>query len=320
MSSQKEYAAQAPGATGVDPQHPARQMFRVVDHDHALLEPLDGVHRKKIAIVGFAASSRNLAPFDDPSYIIAGLNQLYRHIPRADVWFDIHANWREDNVEGTDHEGYLRQCGMPVFMSTREASIPTAVNFPLQRVIDRVAGCDYFTSTVAFMLGWAILQHDEQVDRDIEALHKRIDAGDGDAVAIGRDPRKLLAWTKDRYSECEIAIFGIDLIVGTEYDFQKACVEYMLGLANARGITVRIPPQSALLKQRWRYGYETEPQAWPIKMSELSNRGAALDNERNNLIARLQTIDGARQEQAYWSQVADLRMKNGTIRLNEESS
>ena len=319
MSSQKDYAAQAPGATGVDPNHPARAYFKVTDGDGGIIEPVDGVWRKKFAIVGFAASTRSMAPFDDPSYLIVGLNQLYRHIPRADIWFDIHANWREDNVEGTDHPGWLAASGMPVFMSSREPALPTSVNYPLTKAIDRVAGTDYFTSTVAFMLGWTILMIDEQVDRDVEALHQRIDAGDDEATAIARHPGKLLAWTKDRYAEREIAIFGIDLIVGTEYDFQKACVEYMLGLANARGITVRIPPQSALLKQRWRYGYETEPTGGLIKMSELNRRAVALQSEKNNLIARLQTIDGAIQECSYWCQVTDLRSKGGTIKLNEDT-
>ena len=320
MSSQKDYASQAPGATGVDPNHPAEHGygFDIIDADAGLVRARGPV-RKKIAVVGFAASTRSMAPFDDPSYELWGLNQLYRHIPRASRWFDIHANWREDNVEGTDHPGWLAASGMPVYMSTREPSIPTAVNYPLARVIERVAGCDYFTSTVAFMLGAAILEIDEQVDADVETLHQRIDAGDDEAAAIARHPGKLLAWTKDRYSEREIAIFGIDLIVGTEYDFQKACVEYMLGLANARGITVRIPPQSALLKQRWRYGYETEPQAWPIKWTEFKKREAALEGERANLIARLQTIEGALQEQRYWQQVFDLRVKNGTIKLNEDT-
>ena len=82
---------------------------------------------------------------------------------------------------------------------------------------------------------------------------------------------------------------------------------------------IRIPPQSALLKQLWRYGYEKEPQAWPIKLTELQRRAASLTQERNSLIARLQTIDGALQENGYWGQVADLRSKGGAVRLNEDT-
>ena len=64
--------------------------------------------RKKIAICGFAASSRMLAPFDDPEWSVAILNQLYRHTPRASMIYDVHGNWREANVEGTDHPEVAR--------------------------------------------------------------------------------------------------------------------------------------------------------------------------------------------------------------------
>jgi hypothetical protein len=303
----------------VDPEHPARARFEIVDAERGIIRPANGEPwRKKFAICGFAASSRMAAPFEDKQYYIAGLNQLYRHIPRADLWWDIHTNFFEDNVAGTDHPGYLAKSGMPVFMSTREPSIPTAVNYPVDEVIRRVLGADYFTSTVAFMVAWAIMMIDDQVEADLEAVAGPLDKEDPRPEFL-RDPRKLLAWQKDRYAEREIAIFGIDLVVGEEYDFQKACVEYILGLANARGITVRIPPQSALLKQRWRYGYFREPDNQLIRMSELRKRNGALSNERAQLIARLQTIDGALQESNYWCQVVDLRAKGAAVKLNEDT-
>ena len=325
MSSEKEFSRVAPGATGVDPNHPARARFRIVDAERAIIEPVDGVWRKKFAICGFAASTRMMAPFDDPNYYIAILNQLNRHVPRADFHWDIHRNWREENVAGTDHPGYLAECDMPVFMTQTEPSIPTSVRFPLEQAMERVVGIDYFTSTVAFMVAWTIMQIDQQVDAEVAALEQRLSDAetgivDDDVAALLKNPRKFRAWLSDRYAEREIAIFGIDLVVGTEYDWQKSCVEYMLGLANARGITVRIPPQCALLKQRWRYGYEAEPQGELIRLSELQKRATNLANERAQLIARLQTIDGAAQENAYWTQVSDLRSKGAHVRLNEDTA
>ena len=327
MSSNLDFTHQAPGATGVDLNHPARARFEIVDADRGIIRPANGEPwRKKFAICGFAASTRMAAPFEDKDYYIVGLNQLYRHAPRADLWYDIHSNFDQDNVEGTDHVGWLRDSGMPVFMCQKDARIPTAVDYPVDEVIRRVLGCDYFTSTVAFMLGWAIMMIDDQVEVEVRTLQEKLQAEEMSEMAeraylnaFARDPAKLLAWQKDRYAEREIAIFGIDLVVGEEYDFQKACVEYVLGLANARGITVRIPPQSALLKQRWRYGYFREPDNQLVRMSELKRRGAALENERAGLIARLQTVDGARQENAYWSQISDLRSKGADVRLNEST-
>jgi len=308
VSSQKEFSKAAPGATGVDPDHPAGRGYtlEIVDAEQAIIkahpEP-----RKKIAICGFAASSRMLAPFDDSEWEIWILNQLNRHVPRATRHWDIHSNWMSENVEGTDHPGYLAECGIPVYMTKTEPSIPTSIRYPIERVIEKVAGIDYFTSTVAFMLGLAILNIDEQVERELNGspVPERFS-----------DAREAVAAA---YQQHSIGIYGIDLIVGTEYDFQKSCVEYMLGLANARGITIVLPPQCALLKQRWRYGYETEPANELIKMSELKRRGEALENERSQLIAKLQTIDGARQESQYWSEVLTLRLRGGVIRLNEDT-
>lgn len=349
MSSNVSYADQAPGATGVDRQHPSERDYRldIVDADEGIVRAV-GAARRKIAVCGFAASSRDAAPFGDPEWEIWGLNQLYRHIPRATRWFDIHANWREDNVPGTDHPQWLAGCGIPVYMAQREPSIPTSVNYPLQRVIHGVVGADYFTSTVAFMLALAIAEFDEQINAEMDELARRANGeeresdmtseawraldrvslatlDDGASItvenarAILLDPRKFLAWRSDRYSTRELGIFGIDLIVGTEYETQKCCVEYLLGLAQARNITIRLPQACALLKQRWRYGYQTEPEAFPVKLSELKKREVALQNERMNLIARLQNLDGALQENGYWSQVSDLRMKGGTVRLNEST-
>ena len=310
MSSNTQYANQAPGATGVDPNHPAELDYRVevVDADAGVVKCLPEP-RRKIAVCGFAASSRPLAPFDDPEWEVWGLNQLYRHIPRATRWFDIHANWREDNVPGTDHEGWLAKCGIPIYMSAREPSLPTAVTYPIDGVIRRVIGVDYETSTVAFMVALAIDEIDAQVGRELE----------GAAVAglsgIGAAHKLIM----DAYARREIGVFGIDLIVGKEYDWQKACVEYLLGCAHARNITIRLPKQCALLRQQWRYGYETEPQGGLIKLTELQRRGEALAAERANLMARLNQIDGASQENGYWNQVADLRSKGGTVKLNEDT-
>jgi len=328
MSSHKTFSEQAPGATGVDPNHPAETgyLVSVVDGPDGVVKAPDPA-RKKIAVCGFAASSRNLAPFDDPEWEVWGLNQLYRHIPRATRWFDIHANWREDNVPGTDHPAWLQQCGIPVYMSGHEPSIPTSVQYPLARVIERVAGVDYFTSTVAFMVALSIYEFDRQVDAEVEDLRRRADGTPGsddetaarEARDVVRDPVRFRAWLSARYAERELGIFGIDLIVGTEYDWQKSCVEYLLGVAHARGITVRLPEQCALLKQRWRYGYETEPNGGLLRMTELRKRAEALTTRRNALIAELQTIDGALQENGYWGQVMDLRSKGGRVVLNEDT-
>src|SRR5262245_54350241 len=66
--------------------------------------------RTKFAIVGFSGSTRDQAPYGDPEWVIAGLNQLYRFMPRADLWFEIHNRrmFEGDIVRDTDYVGWLQ--------------------------------------------------------------------------------------------------------------------------------------------------------------------------------------------------------------------
>ncbi len=48
--------------------------------------------------------------------------------------------------------------------------------------------------------------------------------------------------------ECEIALYGIDVSPDDEWSYQRACIEYLVGIAIGKGIKVTIPESSALLK------------------------------------------------------------------------
>ena len=309
MSSHVDFAKQAPGAVGVNPDHPAAAHLAILDAAEGRVAVL--AERKKIAICGFASSTRDLIPINDPAWIIGGMNQLYRHIPRADYWFDIHANWAEGNVDGTDHPRWIAECGIPVYMTDRIAGAPTTVRYPIERYLSKF-GIDYFTSTVSYMLAWAIDEIDQAVEHRL-AMMPTNGGTMADAAAL----------VKSLYSEYTIGVFGIDLIVGDEYDFQKSCVEFWLGAADARGIHVFVPPQSALLKQRWRYGYQQEPSGGLITIRDLQGRQADLkarvtkcQEMHAKLVAELQTLDGAYQEVTHHLNVIDLRVKGGHIPLS----
>lgn len=256
---------------GVDFNHACAGKVSVFDHEKALVEETcpDGSPRRKVAIVGFAASSMDLAPFNDPTWSIWAMNQLYRKIPRADRWFEIHKNWDEHVVVGTDHFGWLASAPIPIYMVDRINGIPNSVRFPIERVMGK--HIDYFTSSVAFMIALAI-----------EEGFK------------------------------EIGLWGIDLIVGDEYFYQKPCAEFWLGVAHGKGITVTLPHTTALCKQSHRYGYQQEPESL-IKMSEIAKRKQALLDQRHKTMIELANVDGALQESQMWGDLADLRIKGGTV-------
>lgn len=194
-------------------EHPAFGDARIVDRAEGRVELVPS--RTCVAIMGFADSCRELAPFDDPAWEIWGLNQLARYIPRAERWFEIHHRkmFEADIARGTDYIGWLRYCPIPVYMLDAEPEFASSVRYPIERIVHHF-GREYLTSTPAYMLALAILEGFER-----------------------------------------IGIYGVDLIVGREYAFEKPCLEYWCGQAEARGIALEIPyPQSALLKQGVRYG------------------------------------------------------------------
>ena len=307
MSSNVDFAHAAPGETGVDRAHPATAQLRILDAATGRVEWF--AERKKFAICGFASSTRHLSPQDDPAWIIVGLNQLYRHSRRADAWFDIHAYWREGNVEGTDHPRWLAECGIPVIMTECDPSVPTAVRHPIETLIGHF-GIDYFTSTVAHMIALATYEIDMAVRRRLEATPKNGLATAWDVYVLARS----------MYEEYTIGIFGIDLVVGTEYEMQRQCAEFWIGEAEGRGINLNIPPQSALLKQLYRYGYQMEPAGHPFTLKELEARRQTLMGQRNEAMNQLgtvqrtiATIDGAIQESEMLNQVGQLRVRGAAI-------
>lgn len=231
--------------------HPCAAHMQVIDAKQGIVVPSDGRKRKKVCIVGYAENSRHLAWWNDPDCEIWGVNQLYRFIPRADRWFQIHTDWHDSKkwAAGTDLRQWLTDSPIPTYMTAVDSTIPNSVAYPIDWVKQQlglqvflggqvVADHDYFTSTIAFMLALAIAEGFE-----------------------------------------EIGIYGIDLIIGREYFFEKACAEFYLGIAHARGIAVHKPENSALLWQSHRYGYDKEPDYGFYGLEKLKVRSQQLQKQ-----------------------------------------
>jgi hypothetical protein len=258
------------GNKGVDWDHPALGVVRVKDAEKGLVEEFmpDGVtKRTKVALVGFASTSIGDAPWDDPTYALWGMNQLYRHIPRLTRHFEMHSNYMDAVVEGTDYEEFLKTCPIPSYMVEHHPEFPNSVKFPIDRMVEQFG--DYFTSTVAFMLALAIDEGFERID-----------------------------------------LFGIDLVVGVEYQVQKSCVEYLIGVAMGKGIEVGIPLASALLKGK-RYGYLHE-NSGVLSEEDLINRKQTLINMKAEAIGRVHHFEGAIADLEYLIDGCQVRARGGT--------
>lgn len=307
----KEAQANPPkAADGVDRAHPLNAGLVVLDKEQALVAYPDGVARRRnIAICGFASSTRPyiLEFSKKPDWEIWGLNQLYRHIPRADRWFDIHHNWDQEVVPGTDHRKWAAECGIPFYLMRSQPDVPTSVTYPLQRVMEHFGGVDYFTSTIPYMMALAIMEIDHDVRNRLNA----------EIASMSEHPDFLRTdWWKrqgELYGEYAIGIFGIDLVVGGEYFQEKPCAEFWIGAAAlGRGIKVAIPKESALCKQFYRYGYDPEPNQF-VRSEEIAKHRQELMAERDEQLKRLYMLEGAMQADERWTQVIDLRSRGAVV-------
>ncbi|KKK70959.1 hypothetical protein LCGC14_2918750, partial [marine sediment metagenome] len=120
-------------------------------------DPKHPLPRKKVAIVGFAETSRMEAPFNDPTYEVWGLNELYLAIPRADRWFEIHA---ENNIKNSfrdpRHWEWLKGCQIPVYMTKKYKEIKACKVYPIELMIKEFG--PIYSSSIAEMLALAIYE------------------------------------------------------------------------------------------------------------------------------------------------------------------
>lgn len=195
-------------------------------------EPATIQRTRKVAILGFGETVKD-CPWQDPSWDLVGMNGFWRaaepdygiKVPeeRFSLWLDMHsveytkAYGQAAGFGDAQHEWLKKPHPFPILMLADHPEYPSVRAFPVDEVVQSL-GRDYFTSTVAYALTFALMQPD---------------------VA-------------------EVGLWGIDLVHNTEYSEQRPCAEYWIGRAEAMGIKVTIHDASALLKQRARYGYEVE--------------------------------------------------------------
>jgi len=203
---------------------------------------------KKVALVGFALSTRMQAPVDDPSIEIWGCNEGYvlppfaKKDPRDTAsketgiipalhpsrrkwaakpsrWLQLH-NYqtisRALNHNDEYHFEWLKSAtGFPIYMQRKFPMIPESVVYPIDEIIEMTGG-RYFTSSFAYMIALAIYE--------------------------GFD------W---------IGCYGFEMATDSEYFHQRSNAEYLIGFARGKGIHVELPDNGNLLRGRM-YAYEDE--------------------------------------------------------------
>lgn len=118
--------------------------------------------KKKIAIVGFAPSSINKAPYGDKSFEIWGVNELYKIVPRVDVLFELHdREFLASKDRNPQHLEWLRKAKIPIFMQEHYEDIPQSIPYPKDAITKDFGR--YFTNSISWMLALAIATGTEEI-------------------------------------------------------------------------------------------------------------------------------------------------------------
>lgn len=233
-------------------------------------QPKKVARRDRVAIVGFAGTSRHLAPYDDKSVEIWGLNEAHRQpwMRRITRWFQIHQRWdftKQNNESYRDHWEWLqKEQPFPIYMIEKAQDIPSSVEFPLEEICEKFLsnvrrGKDwkeavinkYFTSSFAYMCSMALYEG-----------FKRIE------------------------------IYGFEMATDTEYRYQKGSTEFWIGLAAGLGVEVLVTEDCQLVQGKL-YGYEVSRMINRQRLEFLQNR---FKHELKIAEVDLAKINGRRQE------------------------
>lgn len=118
--------------------------------------------KRKIAIVGTAPSSWMEAPYDDDSWEIWTLGCNVEHGKRITKLFELHTQYVLE--EAGSWKGllpYLERYGKDVILGHANPLLPDAEPFPKDEIIGKYG--KYFTSSIAWMIGYALLQNPDAI-------------------------------------------------------------------------------------------------------------------------------------------------------------
>lgn len=115
----------------------------------------------KIAVIGSAPSSVDLAPYDDPSWTIWGCSPgAAARVKRVDQWFEMHPLTQADVT--SEYVSWIAGRDIPTALIKLEARIPKGFVYPKEAMLAKY-GPYFFTSSLAWMLALAIEQQPDTI-------------------------------------------------------------------------------------------------------------------------------------------------------------
>lgn len=104
----------------------------------------------------------------------------------------------------------------------------------------------------------------------------------------------------------EIQVFGVHVSAESEYVLQRPNVEYLLGLAEGRGIKVHVPVEADILQSRVIYGYQDKKQIIDKidhEIEQLEKRLQEVGNKKQQLALFEAKLEGALERDKYYKRI-----------------
>jgi len=178
--------------------------------------------RDKVAIIGWASSSRQEVPVTDDSFDFWSCNEVAKTYEKVKRW-GAHFNLHKKEVIPPANKRWLSVRKEPVILLEKDPEIPNGIVYPFDQVRATFGKFlpqlnKYYTSSIAWKLALAILM-------DYKEIH----------------------------------LYGVDMAMDSEYQYQRPCCEFFLGFAMGKGVKVYVPKQSDLFFTPWIYSLEDPP-------------------------------------------------------------
>ena len=215
---------------------------------------------KKVALVGHSPSTREEAPFDDPSYEIWTMNDAHAFLKgrRATRWFEIHieAVWREPTRRTAGFIDHLRTFSGPIYMQQHYDEFPTSVAYPYEHMFNKY-GRGKFGSSFAYLIALALEE-----------------------------------------GFTEIQMYGCDLASETEYKKQRESTAYWIGRCEGAGVKFVLPQATPILcAQPYGQGVVLVP---GVTEELINNRINALRGTAQQHMTTAVKTEGHIEEAIYW--------------------
>ena len=176
--------------------------------------------KKTVAIVGAGYSSCAWAPYGEPGVDVWCCNELHGKpwikMDGITAWFQLHPKWSFSKPHKYDHYGWLQKDHpFPVYQQKLYDDIPSGKVFPLRNIQLALLGDIY---------------------RGEQPIEKVFTSTVSYQVALA-----LYQGYK------RIELYGIELTIGAEWDYQREAMTFWVGQAGGRGVEVWMPETCSLL-------------------------------------------------------------------------